>query len=70
MAQDNDGAEAELPALFEAGAYKCRPDAFTLMLRRNGHGCEAHDPQRGMAGERNGRKHDVPHDCAVVLRDE
>ena len=70
MAQDNDGTEAELRALFKAGAYKCRPDAFTLMRRGNGHRCEAHDPQRGMALERDGGKHDVPDDGSVVLCDE
>ena len=70
MAQDHDCPEAELPALVEAGAYKCGPDAFALMLRRNGHRREAHDPERWMAGERNGRKHDVANDCTVVLRDE
>src|SRR5690349_18503036 len=41
MAQDHDSPEAELPALVEAGAHKCGPDAFALMLRGNGHRCEA-----------------------------
>ena len=44
MAQDNDGTEAELLALFKARAHKCRSDAFALMLWRNSHRCEAHDP--------------------------
>jgi len=44
MAQDNDGTDAELPALFKAGAHKRGPDAFALMLWRNGHRCQAHDP--------------------------
>ena len=44
MAQNNDGAEAELFALFEGGSYKCRPDALALMTRGDGHGCETHDP--------------------------
>ena len=70
MPEDDDGAEAELRALFEAGAHERRPDAFALMLRCDGHRREAHDPQRGMSGERHGREQDVPDDGAVVLRDE
>ena len=42
MAQDNDGTEAELPALFKAGAYKSGTDAFALMLWGNGHRREPH----------------------------
>src|ERR1043166_3727648 len=70
MAQYHDGTETELPAMVEAGAYECRPDAFALMFWGNGHRREADDPERGMAGERNRRKHDVPHDCTVVLCDQ
>ena len=43
MAQDNDGTKPELLALFKAGAYKCRTDAFALMLWGNGHRREPHD---------------------------
>jgi len=43
MAQDNDGAKAELLALFEAGAYKCGTDAFALMRWGDGHRREPHD---------------------------
>src|ERR1700704_4846265 len=42
--------------------------AFAPMLRGNGHGCEAHDLQRGMAVERDGGKHDVPNDCPASAR--
>ena len=66
MAQDDDGTEAELPALFKAGAHERGPDAIELMRRRNGHRCKAHHPQRGMAGERYRRKHDVADDDAVA----
>ena len=43
MAQDNDGTKAELLALFKAGAYKCRTDAFALMLWGNCHRREPDD---------------------------
>src|SRR6185503_11578787 len=70
MPQDNHGTNAELPALFEDRAYKRRPDALALTLWRNGHWCEAHDPQRGMAGERNRREQDMTDDRALVLSDQ
>ena len=70
MAQDDGGTESKLPALFKAGADKRGPDAFALMLRDDGHRRETHDPQFWMAGERDGRKHDVPNDCTVVFCDE
>ena len=70
MSQDDDGAEAELPALFKTGAHERGSDACALTRRENSHRGETHDPQRGIAGERNGRKHDVPDDGALVLGDE
>ena len=69
MAEDHDGAGAEQPALLEAGADERGPDAVTLPLRQNRHRRQTHDLQRGMAGERHGRKHDVPDEGALVLCD-
>ena len=50
VSQNNNGAEAELPALLKADSYKRRPDAFAPMLGCNGHWGHAHNLQSGMAG--------------------
>lgn len=70
MAKDNDCTDATFLALFKAGRHQCRPDTFALMLRSDSHRCQAHNPESGIAGERDRRKHDVADDRVVVLSDQ
>ena len=51
VSQHHDGLEAEMLALFEAGAHKRRPDAAALMLWRNRQWPKAHDLSFGVVGE-------------------